>query len=85
MGVHASCEVAAASTGIIPRSRIATLIVRKWILRTREYWMLDWGSRIPLVWESGGKRNRFREYTKPHADRPIQQLSRYLPFILLTY
>jgi|HubBroStandDraft_1064217.scaffolds.fasta_scaffold23026_2 hypothetical protein len=55
-------------------------IVKKWIARTRRHGTLDWGSRIPLVWECCGSANRFPEYTNHWADRPLQQFSRYVPF-----
>jgi len=47
-------------------------IVRKWIVRTEKYWMMDWGSLINPVWKTDSRVNRFRQYTKPRATRPIQ-------------
>jgi hypothetical protein len=48
VGVHASCDVAAlASTGTIPRSRIAMpIVIKKWTVRTKRDWIMDWRSRI---------------------------------------
>jgi len=73
-GVHASCGVSArALTGVMQRSKIAKLRVRKLIARMRENWMMDRGSCMPPVWKMGVRNNRFRQYTQPLADRPVPE------------
>lgn len=85
MGVHASCELAAAApTGTIPRSRIAVLIVRKWTVRTERDWMMDWGSRIASSLEAlrlGEQISAVHQDTVQSANTP---LFGYAPFRPLT-
>jgi len=70
--VQTSCVVAArALTGTMQRSGIAKPMVRRWILRTKRDWMMEWGSRIPSSLNDLRRGSRFREYNTPLADMPI--------------
>ena len=63
---------APALMGNIPRSVIATPIVRKWTVWTEKYLWMDWGSLIPLVCNKDGAGTRFRRYRNhPLSVRPM--------------
>ncbi len=69
-----SCGLAAAaSTGTIPKSRMAIPIARKWTVRTEKDRMMDWGSRISSSLEAcrlGGKISAVHQDTGRSANTP---------------